>query len=142
MLPTIGELIGKPSDKDVPLFGVEIEVEGTSLPNNVKGWAVVPEGSLRPVDGEQGKEYIFNRPYTLIESHKAIDSFVKEWKQGNLYFLLVHLYMYTQMYVISLSYIGSISSLYGEFLKIAFLTIAEKIGKAIFSASLFVMQKD
>ena len=116
MLPTIGELIGKPSDKDVPLFGVEIEVEGTNLPNNVKGWAVVPEGSLRPVNGEQGKEYIFNRPYTLIESHKAIDSFVERMGTGNpIFSTRTSVHVHTDVRNLSIVHWFNLITLWGVF---------------------------
>lgn len=43
-------------------FGVEVEVEGCGLPSRVNGFSVVQEGSLRPVNGEDGKEYVFKQP--------------------------------------------------------------------------------
>jgi hypothetical protein len=57
----IGDLIGhKPLNGC--LFGVEVEVEGAGLPRKVAGFNVVQEGSLRAVDGEEGKEYVFQHP--------------------------------------------------------------------------------
>lgn len=55
-------------------LGVEIEVEGRDLPTgNIKGWQVVPDGSLR---GESA-EYIFRGPATRDELDVRLDAFNK-----------------------------------------------------------------
>lgn len=63
----IGELLGHNVKKGC-LFGVEVEVEGFGLPRAVLGFDVVKEGSLRPVEGEMGKEYVFKKPYSFDEA--------------------------------------------------------------------------
>jgi hypothetical protein len=63
----IGDLIGRKPLKGC-LFGVEVEVEGAGLPRNVPGFSVVREGSLRPVEGEDGREYVFSRPVGYDQS--------------------------------------------------------------------------
>lgn len=60
------------------LFGVEVEVEGVGLPEHVDAFKVVREGSLRPVDGEQGKEYVFARPYPLEKSLACLEALREE----------------------------------------------------------------
>jgi hypothetical protein len=52
---------------------VEIEVEGVGLPNNVAGFKVVKEGSLRPIDGEEGKEYVFLAPMEYDVAIKSLE---------------------------------------------------------------------
>ena len=64
---TIGELIKRKPKKGC-LFGVEIEMEGLGLTIRVAGFDIVKEGSLRPVEGEQGKEYVFKKPYSFDDS--------------------------------------------------------------------------
>lgn len=72
----IGDLIGiKP--KNGCLFGVEVEVEGMGLPRKVPGFIVVKEGSLRPVNGEEGREYVFIEPVNYDKSIERL-SLLKE----------------------------------------------------------------
>lgn len=77
----IGELISQRAARtDGPLMGIEIEVEGVNLPDHIDGWTTVAEGSLRPVDGHDGREYISSHPKTierirldLMELHKSFN---------------------------------------------------------------------
>ena len=62
----IGDLTGRGAIPGA-LFGVEVEVEGANLPNRMPGFRVVAEGSLREVEGEPGKEYVFADPVPLNE---------------------------------------------------------------------------
>lgn len=55
------------------LFGVEVEVEGASLPRAVKGFAVKHDGSLRG-----GKEYVFDSPKNLSEATRLLTLLEKE----------------------------------------------------------------
>lgn len=50
-------------------FGVEIEVEGKRLPNEVNGWIVTLDGSLR---GEESREYVLEGPNTLVGVVRAL----------------------------------------------------------------------
>jgi len=61
---TIGDLIGR-NQYNGALLGVEVEVEGYRLPTNCPGFNVVKEGSLRCVNDEPGKEYVFRAPAPL-----------------------------------------------------------------------------
>lgn len=56
--------------------GIEIEVEGTGLPGAVKGWRIVPDGSLR---GESA-EYIFNGPSPRQGIDPRLEAFQKAMK--------------------------------------------------------------
>lgn len=60
----VGHLIIKQIHQG-PLLGVEVEVEGCSLPPSLPGFKVVGEGSLRKVHGEAGREYVFKNPVAL-----------------------------------------------------------------------------
>ena len=64
-------------------FGYELEVEGTELPGFVDGFHVVREGSLRPVDGEDGKEYVFDEPKNYVDTIKHISALSKAVEKGN-----------------------------------------------------------
>ena len=68
----IGDLIGTRIIEGCR-YGVEIEVEGVGLPNNVAGFKVVKEGSLRPIDGEEGKEYVFLAPMEYDVAIKSLE---------------------------------------------------------------------
>jgi hypothetical protein len=67
----IGDLLGRKTFKGC-LFGVEVEVEGVGLPRGVDKFAVVQEGSLRAVDGEIGREFVFRKPMNFEQSLEAL----------------------------------------------------------------------
>lgn len=77
MIPIIGKLCGNKKVDKESLFGVEIEVEGTGLPTRINGWETVSEGSLRPVDGERGLEYIFDTPSDYSGAVERIEAYSK-----------------------------------------------------------------
>ncbi|NOQ73263.1 MAG: hypothetical protein GQ574_14750 [Crocinitomix sp.] len=52
------------------LLGVEIEVEGESLPQHPKGWVKHRDGSLR---GAENAEYVLPHPLPLTGANKALD---------------------------------------------------------------------
>lgn len=78
---SIGSLIKAPYLE--PGVGVEVELEGTSLPSNLdypdfnKYWKSKPEPSLR-----NGVEYIFRKPLPLIDAKRAVEAFEKTLKEA------------------------------------------------------------
>lgn len=66
----IGELVKRGLDGDQ--LGLEFEVEGKFLPKRVNGFRVVNEGSLRPVEGHDGVEYVTRNPAPLDEIVQSI----------------------------------------------------------------------
>ena len=67
----IGDLLGRRIYKGC-LFGVEVEVEGRGLPRAVEKFNVVAEGSLRAVDGEVGREFVFKIPMNFDRSMESL----------------------------------------------------------------------
>lgn len=67
-------------------YGVEVEVEGRSLPVLTatqwgnKGWKVTKDGSLR---GEENAEYVFKGPVDLADAYKRIDWLWDTFKSAN-----------------------------------------------------------
>lgn len=66
-----------------PLVGVEVEVEGTNLPARLRHWSIVHEGSLRPVDGSPGVEYIFPRPLAYHDALNALEELEAALERAN-----------------------------------------------------------
>lgn len=64
MKALVKDLLRKEVTYAGPLIGLEIEVEGEDLPNQVKGWRVEHDGSLR---GEN-REYVFPEPCTIEQA--------------------------------------------------------------------------
>lgn len=59
--------------------GIEIEVEGKSLPRRVKGWKSEADGSLR---GEENIEFVLERPSTLAEAKQALANLDEAYKSN------------------------------------------------------------
>lgn len=58
-------------------FGVEIEIEGRGFPDQVLGWVIHNEGSLR---GE-AREYVTNGPMSENQLQDALDRLKKQFKE-------------------------------------------------------------
>lgn len=64
----VKDLLRKPVTYEGALIGLEVEVEGDNLPNQVKGWRVENDGSLR---GEN-REYVFPEPKTIGQAEELL----------------------------------------------------------------------
>lgn len=57
-------------------FGVEIEMEGRGLVNDLDGWEAHADGSLR-----NGIEYVFNGPKKLVKSIALVQGLYHSWEE-------------------------------------------------------------
>lgn len=60
------------------MYGVEIEVEGRNLPQEVRLWRLDGDGSLR---GEESIEYVLRKPQTLAKVREALNNLDKKYIQ-------------------------------------------------------------
>lgn len=77
-MKTVSEIFGLP--KVAGDVGIEIEVEGKRLPNNVKHWRRDHDGSLR---GEETAEYVMIKPMTLNGAKIALTHLRRAYEANN-----------------------------------------------------------
>lgn len=71
-MKTIADIVGLNKNRlQKGLFGVEIEVEGTNLPDRIEGWSTTEDGSLR---GDESYEYVMPKPLDLKGVRKALNA--------------------------------------------------------------------